>query len=284
MNLRNLLLANARRWYVGLVGLLMSAGLGYLSWTSIPVSHEVQASVLLLPPRSSVGAGGNPYLYLGGLGQASEVLVARMNAGQVRGEIERIHPDATLQIAKDASTTGPIIAISVSSTSSADALDTLRSMLNLVPGVLLAMQVDLGVPNTVRITSAELTVDKTSEQITDARDRGAVAATGAGAALTFLGVGLYDGLRRRGSGRARSRRAVRVQEWPTESDVTEAAGGPESSHYAPSWNWGDTEDGRDRISAMSAGPTTDEARAHSDMAVEAHWLVDEARTAEPARR
>lgn len=194
MYIRDLIASLLRRWYLLVTGLLLTVALCIGAYMFVPVSYQAKGSVLLLPPASSVGARGNPYLYLGGLAQAVEVLSARMNATEIRKPIQDQHPDATIEIGQDVESTGPIVAVVVSSVTAVDTTATVEQVLSALPTTLLDMQDLLDVPESSRITSIRLTSDITVEAVTKARDRAVIALAGVGLAGTILLVGLIDGL------------------------------------------------------------------------------------------
>lgn len=194
MSVRDLLISLLRRWYLVLAGVAATAGLAVAVLLNGPVSYEMRSTVLLLPPDSSVGSRGNPYLYLGGLAQAVEVLAARMNTTQIRGPIEQAHPQAEFDVGQDQQATGPILALAVTSTDEQDAQQVTAKLLASVPETLLSMQEQLDVPGSSRISSLILTPDAEVELVTKTRDRAVLTVAGAGIALTVLGAGLVDGL------------------------------------------------------------------------------------------
>ena len=68
-----------RRWYIVLLGLLATAGLGMAAATAFPATYAAKANVVFLPPKSAVGDTGNPYLALGGLDTAASVVAHAMS-------------------------------------------------------------------------------------------------------------------------------------------------------------------------------------------------------------
>ncbi len=54
----------ARRWYVVLLGLLLTAGLAFGAMLTTPSEFKSRALILLLPSDEAVGEGGNPFLVL----------------------------------------------------------------------------------------------------------------------------------------------------------------------------------------------------------------------------
>ncbi|MCW2530013.1 MAG: hypothetical protein JWM76_4873, partial [Pseudonocardiales bacterium] len=51
-----------RRWYLTFVGVLVTAALCAAAIVLVPAKYQASASLLLLPPKTAVGNGGNPYL------------------------------------------------------------------------------------------------------------------------------------------------------------------------------------------------------------------------------
>jgi hypothetical protein len=133
-------------------------------------------------------------LYLGGLAQAVEVVSARINSADVRNQIQKAYPGTQFEAGQDTTTTGPILAVTASSSSDVDSLAVVQMVMNLIPGSLEVMQEDLEVPNPSRITATVLTVDAQATEITKTRDRAVIALAGVGVAGTVLLTGFLDGL------------------------------------------------------------------------------------------
>ncbi len=194
MNLKKLMASLWRRWYLVLGGLLVTVGLCAGAFVTTSPVYERNASELLVPGSVSIPVGGNPYLYLGGLGQASDVLVRALNAEDVVGPIVKENPGTTISIARDTSTSGPMITITVSGNTDAKVATAFTAILSEVPSTLDRLQNAASVASDARITTLPLTVDATSTLI----QKGRIETVGfvgiAGLALTVLLVGLIDGL------------------------------------------------------------------------------------------
>ena len=75
MNPVNMGRAIRRWWLVALLGLVLSVGGSGLAYTLIGAEYQRSASQVLVPGDNAVPEGGNPFIYLGGLEQAADVLV-----------------------------------------------------------------------------------------------------------------------------------------------------------------------------------------------------------------
>lgn len=188
-------LANMRRrWYLILIGLLLTAMASVAVYVATPATYETKASLLLLPPKSSVGTRGNPFLYLGGLDQALDVLSTRLNAEEVTKPIAQAYPQITLEIARDASTSGPILVIDATSSNAQDTLTVVNKVVSMVPSTLGTLQDGLQIPTGSRITLMNLNIDQ--EPTVDLKNklRAVVAIAALGLAGTVLFAGLIDSL------------------------------------------------------------------------------------------
>lgn len=192
MFIRDLLVSCLRRWYFLVAGLIITGFATYFVFGMVTPSYEAKASVVLIPPAVAVTVGDNPYLYLGGLEQALGVLQVRVSSPEVAAPLLDQFPDSTISVSKDATTSGPIMAIEVSSDTPEQTMELLQSTLELVPSTLVELQYDLKVPALSVISSMPLSMDieptvnsKKQIQMT------AMAAVG-GLAATLLLTGFLD--------------------------------------------------------------------------------------------
>lgn len=195
MLLRDVRTSLARRWYLVVVGLAVTAFACVGAARAVPATFEAEANLVLLPPASTVEPDGNPYLYLGGLGQAVELLARSVSSNEVTEKVLGGAPVGTsYAVAPDPTASGPILLITAEAHSSEASLATLQSVLEAVPANLDELQADLDVPVPSRITSMPLVVDDRSLPVRKAQVRALVAAAVVGTVGTVLGVGFVDGL------------------------------------------------------------------------------------------
>src|SRR5690606_7298680 len=137
-----LLFSCLRRWYVLVLGLVL-AGMGsYYVFNSIEPTYEAKASVVLIPPKVAVTVGDNPYLYLGGLDQALGVLQVKITSPEVVESLVEKYAGAEIAVAKDATTSGPIAAITVSAQPADDTIVLLNQTLAAIPATLQSLQAE----------------------------------------------------------------------------------------------------------------------------------------------
>lgn len=204
MNTAEILRGLLRRWYVVVPGVLLSAALALTAWTSIGPSYERTARQLLLPGTTSIPEGGNPYLYIGGLSQAADVVVLALGSNNVLDEIAQEHPDVEVEVTRDTSTSSPVIVITVTGPSDAEAEAVLDVLVDRTAVVLTDLQDQEQIAADNRITVNTVTVD--GQSVVQQKDRMITAAGVAvgGVVVSIVLAALVDGLvvsrRRRSSG------------------------------------------------------------------------------------
>lgn len=204
VNLRDLLRGMRRRWYLVVAGLLITATLCVGALQVVPASYTARASVLLLPPNSTVGTGGNPYLSLAGLQGAVDVLSRAMMSEQVVGELTGESSTDSYTLEADATTSGPILVLDVKSRSADGALGLMRSVLNRAPTVLHDLQTDVAAPDESLISLSVIAEDSTATKDQKSQIRTLIVVLAGGLALTVLGTIAVDSMLRRRSTRQRT--------------------------------------------------------------------------------
>lgn len=203
MNLAEVTRGLRRRWYIVIPGLLLAMATAVGAWFVVDPGYERSATQLLLPGARSMPEEGNPFLFLGGLTNAADVLVRAVGSENVQNEIEQDHPGVEVEITRDGSTAGPVILITVTAPTDADAGVVLETLVARTSEVLEQLQIEEGITAENRMTVLPVTIDETS--VPQQRDRYlAVALAGIGVALlVILAASLVDGLvlqrRRRGA-------------------------------------------------------------------------------------
>lgn len=191
--------ALARRWYVVLVGLILTVGLASAAYVATPSEYNARALVLLLPGSNTVGDGGNPFLALSGLEQPASIVVAYFSSESAQTEVADRWPTAEYRVLLDDSTRGPVISVDVTDTSAESTLATLDYLQNRIPEELARLQGEVDAPAASVITSMPLAVDAEASRDASATIRNVIAAVVVGLVLTGFAAFALDGilLRRR---------------------------------------------------------------------------------------
>ncbi|HET6209818.1 MAG TPA: hypothetical protein VFD94_05525 [Jatrophihabitans sp.] len=181
-----------QRWYFTLIGLLITLLLCGMAAIAVPVKYQAKAQILLLPPKTSVGTGGNPYLALGGLQAASDVLARAMSDGKTFQLLRSQGVTGTYTVARDLTTSGPILLVVADDSSPAGALNTLSGILAQAAPRLSQLQDDLNVPANTRLTSNVFTQDSVAGIQRKSQIRAVLVGFAGGVFLTIMLVSAAD--------------------------------------------------------------------------------------------
>jgi uncharacterized protein involved in exopolysaccharide biosynthesis len=192
--MRDVITGMRRRWYLVLVGLLITGGLAAYVYSVVPASYSARLSLLLLPPLSVTGPGENPFLNLSGMEPAMDVLTRRVDADVVRSPLEEQFPDSEYVVFPDASARGPMVVAEIAAPSESSALKTLDAVNAELVSTFDSMQEELGVPPLGRMTLTEVSVDSEATLDTKMRTQLVAATVAAGVAVTVLITAIIDGL------------------------------------------------------------------------------------------
>jgi hypothetical protein len=202
-----------RRWYLLIVGLIATVAVGAFAYRDAEPTYQRSASELLVPAEQTVPEGGNPFLYLGGLAQASDVLVRALGASDLQAPIQSEFPGTSVIVERDVSTSGPIIIITVEGKNDADVGEVFERMLSATPDTLNALQAQADVPRESQITILPITIDPGSTTNDKGRLQIAALVIAGGLVGTILLIALVDGLilalgRRRRRGKPSGRHPI----------------------------------------------------------------------------
>lgn len=219
--IRDLIRTMGRRWYAMILGLALTAGLGWTAYQATPPEYHARSLILLLPGKSAVEPGGNPFLALSGLEQPASIVVSYFSSTSAQDEVAAVSKSAKFIVALDSSTRGPVIAVDATDSSVAGAMSTLKFLDGRVPEELARLQKKLNAPQASVISSMSLTTDKKPKKDSSGTIRITIAALAVGVVATGVATFALDGFLMR----RRLRRSARVR--PTtapEQDIE-----PESS-------------------------------------------------------
>lgn len=199
-----------QRWYFTIIGLLVTIALCGLASMAVPVKYQAKAQILVLPPKTSVGTGGNPYLALGGLQAAADVLARAMSDGDTFRQLQEAGITGNYTVARDLTTSGPVLLVDADNSSPALALQTLRAILAQAAPRLTQLQDSLSVPLNTRLTTNIFTQDSTAAPQRKSQIRAILVALAAGIFATVLLVSAGDSLLLRRSRRRLARKNAAV--------------------------------------------------------------------------
>lgn len=191
-----------RRWYILVVGLIVTGGLVSAAWRFSPPEYSAAGTALLLPAKTQDNGIDNPLLQLETLGAPASIVVARLDGKDAHERILQSNPTAEYTVVLDPDLRGPAILITATDKTPEGAMSALGHALDAVPESLKTLQDELSVPDIARVGSMRLTIDTEATAQTSATTRTLVAALGVGLGLTVgAAVGLDAILeRRRASG------------------------------------------------------------------------------------
>lgn len=193
-----------RRWYIFFLGLGLTGAAAAFVASSVEPEYTVTAQTLLLPPATSVPAGGNPYLSLGGLNAVGDILSAAIRDDTNMTALGFTSRE-NFTFFRDVSSAAPMMIISVTAPTGDTARNEAKAILRRVPAALKELQTKTGVPSDSLITSSVVVNPGEATTSTRTQLRALLATSVVGAALTVLLVAAVDRLLRARSLRRKGR-------------------------------------------------------------------------------
>lgn len=205
MNIADTLRGFLRRWYIVLPGIIIAMIGGVGAYVAVQPGYERTATQLLLPGEGTVPPGStNPFLYLGGLTQAADIVVRVMQSEEVLGGIVADYPGTEIVVQRDPTVSGPVVQIVVTATSDDAAAGSLSALVAESAVVLDRLQVEQNVTEDDLMSITTLTQDTTSTLQQKTRLLIGVGTAFGLIVLTLLIASLVDGLSRRARRTGRS--------------------------------------------------------------------------------
>lgn len=279
MNLAETFRGLVRRWYVVVPGIILALAGALATFSVTTPDYERTATQILLPgPGTLPKDATNPYLYLGGLPSAADVLVRAVGSEDSLRDLLQQYPGSEVEVTRDPTTSGPVIMIKVTAPSDAAAADIIDQLVQRTASTLADLQNAQSVRANDAITVTPISVDR--ESTLQQRNRivlsGGVAA--GGILLALLIGSAVDGLV------TRSRRTGRST--PDTDGVDGAADDLASADLidvpdeapSPARDSAAAQPGRSRRSGADAAPDTSivvEDAAPEEVAVLAEDAVDD---------
>jgi hypothetical protein len=188
-----------RRWYLVLALAVLTLGATFLVGQRVGETYEATGTVLVFPPSQTEGPTGdmseeNPYLSLGGVGQARDVVVRALTSKEVGDSFGADYPaGTTFEIVPDYTNSAPIILFTVEAATPEVATEALSSLVERVPVELEKLQSGLDLPAAQRVTSVVLTRDESPASTKKAMIRSSLMTMAALGGMGLLLIALVDG-------------------------------------------------------------------------------------------
>ncbi|MBT2587292.1 hypothetical protein [Arthrobacter sp. ISL-95] len=147
-----------------------------------------------MPSSQSIGDAGNPYLYLGGLSEALDILIRKITSQPVMERLLANFGSASYTAEPDRGTSGAILVITATANNPEEAMALLKAVMDETPRSLNEMQESLNVAVPARITTMSLLIDRKAVPEVKARTQLVFVAGAGGLALTLVLSVLVDGL------------------------------------------------------------------------------------------
>ncbi len=153
-----------RRWLIVVGGFALAVALAAAAWVLVPATYERTATQVLMPGKGSLPkGGGNPYLYIGGLSQAADIVVRALGSENILNQVDEEFPGSTVEVERDSATPGPVILITVTAPSDSDAEAVLAVMMENTHKVLNQLQDAESISPDFRISALPVAVDDESQ-------------------------------------------------------------------------------------------------------------------------
>lgn len=210
-----------RRWYVLLLGLLITPVLCFGAFHAVGAKYEAKAMLLLLPPGATVPKAGNPYLNLGSMQPVVGVLSDSMLSQQTAQAVRDVSPTASYTVTPDPTTSGAVLIIDVKDTTAPGAAKVMKLLATMAPQQLRQLQADANTPSHGQITTDLVAQDTKPVASHKSQQRAGLLVGAMGVALTVLGAAFVDGF----AVRREQRRAAR----PSSTRAGEVEANPPSA-------------------------------------------------------
>lgn len=238
------ILAQLRRWWwLAVLGVLATGGLAYGATLAVAVQYTAESSLVLIPPRTTTDAPANPFLAIGGLNPAADVLVRSLNTGTFHDQHTPAGTSMKYTVARDTDASGPLLVVDASAASPKDAMDLLDAVVREAPVRLAQLQTDVGVQDSVAIRITEIARVAAPKTDSKSQTRAMVAVAVVGLAGTVLLVRLVDTLAARRVRRPRRPTApaaptapapaAETTEIPVQAHLARGTVAPADTHEAP---------------------------------------------------
>lgn len=173
---------------IALLGVALTGLLVYGALALVPPRYVASASVLLLPGEKVIPTDANPFLFLGGVTQARDVLVTIASSETVNADLRSDDSDASYAVTGDAASGTPMILVTASGGEPSAVLGLRDDVVAILKKELTSIQDKADTPSGSRIRSMVLVSDESPQRDTKSQLRAIVMAVFAGIGMTFAAL------------------------------------------------------------------------------------------------
>jgi hypothetical protein len=253
-----------RRWYFVVVAVVCTVAASSFVVFTVGPKYEATGAVLLLPPGSTTQQAsktpfGNPYLSLGELTQARDIVIQALAAASthedlcnhkgddayraMREELCKPRPGVTYEVTPEFTSSAPVILITVEADSATNAATALVAVMDRVPKILVDLQAALNLRDRAEITSMPIVADRQPNAVRKSQIRAGIVAGAGTLGLGLVMIALLDGyfVARRTTMTQREQVAV-VSAGADEQPSNGQSGQIADDWPQPGWQSGQTDD------------------------------------------
>ena len=179
-----------RRWYVALVGVLVTFSIGLLTLLVVSPTYQAKRSLLLISPPAS--AGDNPYLDMTGLTGLADVLATNVTSSTTAQSLAGVADHGSFMVTRDQTTSAPVLLIVGNGRTATGALNTAKAAANLITPALNVLQKSAAVPTRARVSVSTVAYDRTASVVVKTQLRAVLAVIILGLALTVIATAFFD--------------------------------------------------------------------------------------------
>lgn len=201
-----------RRWYLVLMGMILTCVAAVVLSETVATTCTSSAAVVLVPGPRSIPKGDNPFLYMGNLIQARDVLVQTLSTEATTSEILDGTKDATVEATADRMTSGPVIMLTATAPTAVRVTALRDAALAALTQRLDSLQDRANTPVRARISALTLSEDDVPEVSSRQRLRLIIMIGVLGLALTLGLTAVIDRLLGKRGQRSEARRRRRTRE------------------------------------------------------------------------
>jgi hypothetical protein len=174
-----------KRWYVALIGLLITAGLCAAALIKVPTQYETRSVTLLVPAPTKLAE--NPLTNLSSLGGLNDVVGTALTQPTMTANVKKAGYVGTYTVSPDVSSSGPLVVVDAISPTPAQSQSLAKKVTKLIPAALDTLQKGAGVTTTSAFVKSTIInhADHTTS-VTKNRTRALIAAVAVGLVLTVL--------------------------------------------------------------------------------------------------